>query len=410
MQAAGLQNDFKVYVGTVENAAAVIQKDQRIILYNEFFFDNVSRQGRWIPYAILAHEIGHHVNGHTLLDDGSRPDAELQADFFAGTVLARMGASLDETLAAVYHLTPETGSATHPPRAARITRVTEGWMSVSQSGYRRLPPATDTVPDLLPSTMMFIKGGTFQMGNIRHEGAMNEYPIREVQLADFFLAATELTFSEYDAYCDATSRPRPNDNRWGRDRHPVINVSWFDAIYYCNWRSIQEGLPPAYLIDTAANGTITVSLDRQSRGYRLPTEAEWEYAARQQGAHLRFGNGRDEASPSQINFNTNYEFAKPYAEHGENRERTVPIATFPANSLGLYDLSGNVAEWCYDWYSPYPDISQTNPTGPSKGVSRICRGGSWLTGPDKARTGHRGMLPPDISNNSTGFRLAQSAQ
>ena len=131
----------------------------------------------------------------------------------------------------------------------------------------RVPPAP-----AVPDTMVFVEGGTFDMGSDQLE---DEKPVHKVTLRSFMIGKYEVTFTEYDAYCQATGNSRPSDWNWGRGNRPVINVSWYDAVAYCNWRSQKEGLTSCYAI----NGT-NVTYNAGANGYRLPTEAEWECAAR----------------------------------------------------------------------------------------------------------------------------------
>ncbi|HPV96005.1 MAG TPA: SUMF1/EgtB/PvdO family nonheme iron enzyme, partial [Thermotogota bacterium] len=146
---------------------------------------------------------------------------------------------------------------------------------------------------------ILVRGGSFQMGNTRDDirGEKNEKPAHEVTLNyDFWIWKYEVTFSEYDVYCQRTGKSKPDDNGWGRISRPVINVSWYDAIEYCNWLSEQAGIKKAYdsqgnLLDQ--NGRVTTDITKVE-GYRLPTEAEWEYAAR--GGETREGSCTLEAT------------------------------------------------------------------------------------------------------------------
>ena len=184
---------------------------------------------------------------------------------------------------------------------------------------------------------------------------------RRVELDSFLIGAYEVTFDEYEAFCSATKRERPFDHDYGRGRHPVINVSWLDAVAYCNWLSLQHGLRPVYAIEGGA-----VSADWSANGFRLPTEAEWEYAAREGGKKVRFGNGKDTANPTMINFESHPSLQTSYSMAGESRNRPLPVGSFAPNSLGLYDMSGNVWEWCWDRSAPYPREAQVNPRGPAR--------------------------------------------
>ena len=144
------------------------------------------------------------------------------------------------------------------------------------------------------------------------------------------------------------------------------------------------------------------------RNYRLPTEAEWEYAAREGGKAVLFGNGKNILDPAEANFDASAEYKKPYSVVGEYRGKTTPVGSFRPNALGLYDMAGNVEEWCSDWKGTYPSEAQTNPQGPSSGSYRVLRGGSWDSLPQNCRVANRNSLSPDNRNSDIGFRLSRT--
>ncbi|MCB9294089.1 MAG: formylglycine-generating enzyme family protein [Lewinellaceae bacterium] len=280
------------------------------------------------------------------------------------------------------------------------------------------PAATVRPPD----NMVFIQGGSFEMGDTFGDGSDDEKPVHTVTVSDFYLAIHETTFDEFDAFCDATGRDKPNDQGWGRGRRPAINVDWYDAIEYCNWRSQKELLQEVYQIDKSRkdpnNGNSgddkkwIVTVNWNANGYRLPTEAEWEFAARQRGEKVRFGNGKNIADPAEINFDGNWE-PKPYSKEGIDRQKTVEVGILSVNNLGLYDMSGNVWEWCWDWYdSGYYGKSKNSrdPRGLDSGSFRVIRGGSWGDYPAYARCADRVNVTPDDRNVGLGFRLARAVR
>lgn len=191
--------------------------------------------------------------------------------------------------------------------------------------------------------LILVEGGAFEMGDIFGEGKADELPVHTVTLDSFYISKTEVTFDQYDRFCDATGRNKPKDEGWGRGDRPVINVSWKDARDYCVWLSMKT-----------------------NQEIRLPTEAEWEYAARECGEKVRFGNGKLIANPEEINFNGDVKDKKPYSIAGKSRQKTLPVATFKPNALGIFDMAGNVSEWCLDSYDKdyYLSSPSRNPTGP----------------------------------------------
>jgi formylglycine-generating enzyme required for sulfatase activity len=240
--------------------------------------------------------------------------------------------------------------------------------------------------------LVFVKGGTFEMGDIRNVIEYDDGTLHSVTVSDFYLSKTAVTFDEYDLFCDETKRNMPEDNDWGRKNRPIISVSWFDAIIYCNWLSEKAGLELAYVFN---DGVVT--FNRNSNGYRLPTESEWEYAAR--GGIL--SKGYKYAGSN---------FLREVGWYNDNSgNNTHPVKMKMANELGIYDMSGNVKEWCSDWYDDYPSGSQINPTGPNTGDYRVIRGGSFSYFPIGCRVWSRGNFEPDGRFRDLGFRLASSA-
>jgi formylglycine-generating enzyme required for sulfatase activity len=192
---------------------------------------------------------------------------------------------------------------------------------------------------------------------------------------------------------------------------PVEQVTWYDAIEFCNKLSTQEDLTPVYTITgrTPATGypiiAATVAADWSANGYRLPTEAQWEYACRA-GTITPFNTGNN-ITTSQANYNGNY----PYNNNpqGEYLERTSTVGSYAANAYGLYDMHGNVFEWCWDWYSSsyYSSSPAQDPTGAVSGDSRVHRGGSWYGYGRNLRSAYRNNLDPDNRFFYLGFRLVR---
>jgi len=269
------------------------------------------------------------------------------------------------------------------------------------------------------NNMAFIKGGSFMMGDTLDEKEIiYGGPLHRVELADFYLNAFCVTMEEYCLYCFATGRKMPPDEGWGRGKLPAKRVSWYDAVEYCNFLSAMNGLEPVYEInknpeypnDYTDFDTLKweVSANWNANGYRLPTEAEWEYAARERGKPVRFGNGQNTIRPSEVNFNSILLHKEFYSEIGDYRAKTMPVNSFQPNALGLYNMSGNISEWCWDLNErDYYKISPIdNPRGPETGGHRIIRGGGWNTDPQRCKTTHRTNECPSCQWNWFGLRLA----
>jgi len=235
--------------------------------------------------------------------------------------------------------------------------------------------------------MVYVEGDMFRQG--ASDGSTG--PQRDVILNSFLIAKREVTFDEYDEFCLALGRERPDDHGWGRWSRPVINVTWRDAVEYCNWRSKKDGLTPAYMLDGP-----DVICDWGADGYRLPTEAEWEFAAR--GGKTSHGfpypGGSDPASIGWC--------------AGASSGQTHPVGEKIPNELGLYDMGGNVCEWCWDWYEDYPAGLARNPRGPFHAELKVMRGGSWFTSVSSMRPDKRFSADPEGRFNIVGFRLARS--
>ena len=263
----------------------------------------------------------------------------------------------------------------------------------------------ENTPEIIPNHMVRIQGGWFDMGDTFGEGEDNELPVHQVRISSFLMGKHEVTFREYDEFCNATGRTKPGDEGWGRDNRPVINVSWLDAVDYCNWRSKQEGLRPVYTISGSS-----VSADWSANGYRLPTEAEWEYAARSRGQNEKWaGTSRESELGLYANF-CDKNCSHNWKDDGKNDgyAKTAPVGSLMANSLGLYDMSGNVWEWCWDWYGNYGSRSSEDPRGQSSSSNRLLRGGYWGSRVVGVRAADRSYDTPWRCLGSIGFRLSRT--
>ena len=238
--------------------------------------------------------------------------------------------------------------------------------------------------------MVSVRGGTFYMGS--NENRVTER-VHEVTVRNFLISETPVTQGLYQAVMGE------NPSVFKDDNNPVDSVSWFDAIRFCNALSLLNNLPPAYTV----NGE-NVTWNRTSKGYRLPTEAEWEFAA-------RGGINGPTGPQDQVFFAGGNAGANPqdycwYSINAKTATRTVR-GKLP-NQLGLYDMSGNVWEWCWDWYADYPGDSVTDYTGPETGKERIYRGGSYMNNQAQLRASFRIWGVPSFTVRSLGFRIAQN--
>ncbi len=233
--------------------------------------------------------------------------------------------------------------------------------------------------------MVFIAGGKFQMGTdpeMDSDGDEDEQPRHEVTIGAFSIGKHEVTFAEYDTFANATNRELPEDEGWGRGRQPVINVSWQDAMAYTKWLSEQTG-----------------------KRYRLPTEAEWEYAARA-GTDTNYWWGNDIQQQGKVWANC--------AGCGSqwDGKQTAPVGSFKPNVFGVYDMLGNALEWVQDcWHDSYKgspdDGSAWERAGGGACAGRMIRGGFWDGGPGDLRSAKRYMDSTVYRYNYLGFRLAQ---
>jgi len=249
------------------------------------------------------------------------------------------------------------------------------------------------------AVMVSVEGGNFTMGDTCGDGSNNEKPTHLVLVTyDFEIGKYETTFDEYDAFCEATGIVKPDDEGWGRGTRPVINVSWNDAIAYCNWLSEKEKLPKAY----DSNGNLldgdgmTTTDPSKVVGYRLPTEAEWEYAAR----------GGNKSKEYKYSGSDNVDEVAWYWQTSGDKTREVGKKT--SNELRIHDMSGNVWEWCSDWYGEYSGSIQADPYNNS-GSFRVARGGCWWNGSGGVRVAVRGYETPTAAGRNVGFRICRTA-
>lgn len=271
----------------------------------------------------------------------------------------------------------------------RAKEIRWSMASIDSADQERVVPKLHTRPFI---EMIPVKGGTYQMGCTSEQQKCDgdEKPAHTVTLDNFAISRYEITNAQYAAFLNQTGIDR--DGRDGRTAlihignsfcqihhedgvfkpapgkadHPVVEVTWNGAQAFCQWA-----------------------------GGRLPTEAEWEYAAR--GGH--------KANPTRYSGSNQVDSVAWYDSNA--RGKTHPVGSKKPNELGLYDMSGNVWEWCFDWYDEYPSKSRHNPSGPKRGENVVVRGGSWLYYGSFCRVSNRGSSAPDYAFNNYGFRLVR---
>ena len=255
--------------------------------------------------------------------------------------------------------------------------------------------------------LVLLPGGTVTIGSPDSERQRQaDETQHQVTLSAFYVDPHEVTQQDYQTVMGT------NPSHFKGDNLPVEQVTWYDAINYCNKLSEARGLTPVYEID----GT-TVTWNRAADGYRLLTEAEWEYAARAGTQTVFYEGGQIVAD--QVNFCGSYPYLieENYLSHqnpevvtSTYRQETMPVDGLAPNSWGLYHMEGNVSEWCFDYYAPYDTAQNTDPCGPSSGSLRVNRGGGWNDFAKHVRTAYRSVTTPDTVEQNLGFRIARNAE
>jgi len=272
-----------------------------------------------------------------------------------------------------------------------------------------LHPALRAADTPAPADMILVSGGTF-----RHAGST--FHDAGVTLSDFYIGRHEVTQQQWVEVMG------DNPSHFKGDTLPVDSVSWYDCIEYCNRRSLREGLRPYYTIDKSTRDPgneneldelrWTVTTHPDADGYRLPTEAEWEYAAgggQASRGHLYSGSDTIDAVAWfwQNSGDTALTGLWSWPAVERNRGRTHPVGTKAPNELGLHDMSGNVREWCWDWIGE-PARGIADPQGPARGPARVWKGGGWMGGDFCCEPAFRAAFEPHGRGNDQGFRVCRS--
>jgi formylglycine-generating enzyme required for sulfatase activity len=331
-----------------------------------------------------------------------------------------------------YVLQTTTNLAT-PNWVTASNAVTVNAVTVTNSapaGYFRLLATTNTT-----AGMVLIPAGSFTMGNyLFYNSATNDLDITDanptnVYVSAFYMDVNLVSYGQWtNVYAYATGHGYSFLHAGaGKNRaanQPVQTVDWFDSVKWCNARSQQAGLPPVYYTDAGFtqvftngdNGT-TVYQNLTTNGFRLPTEAEWEKAARGGVAGNRFpwGNSISESQANYYGLTASYSYDlgpngyNAIGKVGGTNPATSPVGSFAPNGYGLYDMAGNVLEWCGDWYgTPYGQPTTNNPTGAGSGSGlRVVRGGSWGAGAKNLRCATRASVTPSNGSSLCGFRCVR---
>ena len=386
---------------SVEGCVATVDNRGRpYILYEPAYLMRVKGMGftsaqmptataDWNVMHVLAHEVAHHLRNHLTNPNPAKiqSELELEADETAGYLMYMLGAPNLRIAQQALHGSevPVNGSVTHPPRAQRLAAFRTGWEN-AETKFPRSPvvqPPTDKVDeplrdanapsmytDPLVGTFVLVRSGHFNMGctDEQQDCAGKEKPVRRVGVDSYYIGQYEVTQAQWRAVMG------DNPSLFvGCEQCPVEQVSWEDVQEFL--RRLNE---------------------RTRQNYRLPTEAEWEFAAR--GG--REGRGYQYAGSNE---------AEAVAWHAVNAgSMTHAVGQKMPNELRLYDMSGNVWEWCQDWFGNYPSVGENNPPGAAKGAARISRGGSWNFDSRFCRVARRSNLVPTERYSDLGFRLART--
>lgn len=265
---------------------------------------------------------------------------------------------------------------------------------------------TENTFPVVSDNLLLIKGGSFQMGSPENEPWRSDDEVRHsVAVSDFYISPYEVTQKEYAEIMGE------NPSNFNGENLPVENVSWLDAVNFCNALSERNGLTPVYKIEDGS-----VSWDRSANGYRLPTEAEWEYACRA-GTSTPF-NTENSPGAEEANYYGHYpyEIENNYfsqdnldTKPGEYRQTTVAVDSFSPNKFGLYNMHGNVGEWVWDGYGDYDVQPRNDPVGSNIGDLRVYRGGGWNDFAKNMRSAYRAAISREQGSFNIGIRLVRSA-
>ena len=304
-------------------------------------------------------------------------------------------------------------NATYYARAYATNAIDTGYGAEITFTAVSAPPGYSLIPE-----------GSFSMGDALDN--IDDSPVSNITVSAFFISRHETTtglWQEVREWGRLNGYTNGSSSNGKASNHPIHGVSWYDVIKWCNARSEKEGLTPVYYTDDAQTtiyrtGNVDVNNSQvkwKANGYRLPTEAEWEKAARGGLNEKRFAWG-DTISHDQANYRSDIQFAYDISPTRGRHPTyflgiypyTSPVGSFTANDYGLYDMTGNVWEWCWNWYGGYATGVQTDPKGSTSGLSRVFRGGSWYENASLCRAAYKHPAPPNQIYADLGFRVVRS--